>query len=215
MFRPPASDDNGKSYYPGRCNLYAPRRVWLVNAEVGMRASQTATRRAGQGPETTDDSGADLEAFYAAHFASLVVQLYAYTGDLGAAHELVQEAVCRAIPRWATISRYDDPLAWVRRVAFNLAKSRWRRLRTAAAYQRAHREEVVPEPSPDRVALVAALAKLPATHRRVVVLHYLADLSVAAIAAAEEVPEGTVRVWLHRGRTALAGHLSELSEEGA
>ena len=178
-----------------------------------MRVSQTATGRVGPVPVGSSDK--DLEAFYAANFPRLVVQLYAYTGDLGVAHELVQEAVCRAIPRWDTISRYDDPLAWVRRVAFNLAKSRWRRLRTAAAYQRAHREEVVAEPSPDRVALVAALARLPATHRRAVVLHYLADLSVAGIAAIEEVPEGTVRVWLHRGRTALASHLSELSGEGA
>lgn len=165
-------------------------------------------------PRAPESSGADLEAFYAAHFAGLVVQLYAYTGDLGAAHELVQEAICRAIPRWSAVSGYDDPLAWVRRVAFNLAKSRWRRLRTAAAYQRSHREEVVPEPSPDRVALVAALAKLPAPQRRVVVMHYLADLPVAGIAAAEGVPEGTIRVWLHRGRAALAGHLSELSEGG-
>lgn len=174
-----------------------------------MRVDQRTGRPAG--PVAP---GTDLEAFYAAHFAGLVVQLYAYTGDLGTAHELVQESICRAIPRWSTVSGYDDPLAWVRRVAFNLARSRWRRARTAAAYQRAHREEVVAEPSPDRVALVAALAKLPANQRRAVVMHYLADLPVAGIAAAEGVPEGTVRVWLHRGRTALAGHLSELSGGG-
>jgi len=165
-------------------------------------------------PTAPGDPGADadLEQFYAANFPALVVQLYAYIGDLGAAHELVQEAICRAIPRWSRISGYDDPLAWVRRVAFNLAKSRWRRMRVAAAYQRARREEVVPEPSPDRVALISALAKLPPSQRQAVVLHYLADLPVAEIAAAEGVPEGTVRVWLHRGRTALAGHLSDLSQ---
>lgn len=182
--------------------------VWLVSAEAGVRVEQTTSGSVR--PRAPGGSGPDLEAFYAAHFPGLVVQLYAYTGDLGAAHELVQEAICRAIPRWSTISGYDDPLAWVRRVAFNLAKSRWRRLRTAAAYQRTHCEEVVPGPSPDRVALVAALAKLPAAQRRVVVMHYLADLPVAEIAAAEGVPEGTVRVWLHRGRTALASHLSGL-----
>jgi RNA polymerase sigma-70 factor (ECF subfamily) len=158
-----------------------------------------------------EDPGTDLESFYAANFPALVVQLYAYTGDLGVAHEMVQEAICRAIPRWPAISGYDDPLAWVRRVAFNLAKSRWRRLRVAAAYQRAHREEVVPEPNPDRVALVNALAKLPPAQRQAVVLHYLADLPVAEIAAIEGVSEGTTRVRLHRGRAALAAHLSDLS----
>ena len=155
----------------------------------------------------------DLEALYAGHFHGLSVQLYAFTGDLGVAQELVQEAFARAIPRWSKIVTYDDPLAWVRRVAFNLAKSRWRRMRTAAAFHRKHREEFGAEPTPDRVAIVAALAKLPEKQRRAVVLHHLADLPIADIAREEGVPEGTVRVWLHRGRTALAGHLSECRSE--
>lgn len=156
----------------------------------------------------------DIDEFYAAHFQGLTVQLYAYTGDLGAAQDLVQEAFCRAIPRWAKISTYDDPLGWVRRVAFNLAVSRWRRARTALSFVRAQREVRVDEPSPDRVALVAALKKLPANYRRVVVLHHLGDVPVAEIAEAEGVPAGTVRVWLHRGRAALAAQLADLRKEG-
>jgi RNA polymerase sigma-70 factor (ECF subfamily) len=46
-----------------------------------------------------------------------------------------------------------------------------------------------------------------------VVLHYLADLPVAEIARQEGVSEGTVKSWLHRGRTALAAHLTERTEE--
>lgn len=155
----------------------------------------------------------DLEALYAGHFHGLAVQLYAFTGDLGVAQDLVQEAFTRAIPRWPSIVTYDDPLAWVRRVAFNLAKSRWRRMRTASAFARRHREEFAAEPSPDRVALVAALVRLPEKQRRAIVLHHLADLPVADIARDEGVPEGTVRVWLHRGRAALAAHLSECRSE--
>jgi RNA polymerase sigma-70 factor, ECF subfamily len=155
----------------------------------------------------------DLASLYAAHFHSLSVQLYAYVGDLGVAQELVQEAFTRAIPRWSRISVYDDPLAWIRRVAFNLAKSRWRRMRTAAAFNRKHRDDVMAEPSPDRVMLVAALAKLPVKLRRAVVLHHLADLPVADIARMEGVPDGTVRVWLHRGRAALAAELADNSPE--
>jgi RNA polymerase sigma-70 factor (ECF subfamily) len=62
-------------------------------------------------------------------------------------------------------------------------------------------------PSPDRVALVAALAKIPAQQRKAVVLHHLGHLSVAEIAAQEDVAEGTVKSWLSRGRAALAEHL--------
>jgi RNA polymerase sigma-70 factor, ECF subfamily len=147
--------------------------------------------------------------FYAASYQGLATQLYVYTGDLGLAQDLVQEAFCRALPRWPKLSTYDDPVAWVRRVAFNLANNRWRRARVATRYLRGQRERHVDGPSPDRVAAVAALAHLPAAQRRAMVLHYLADLSVAEIAAQEGVAIGTVKSWLHRGRAALAGLLGE------
>lgn len=154
----------------------------------------------------------DFDGLYHAHFRSLTLQLTAYCGDLSQAQDMVQEAFCRAFARWSRVSRYDDPVAWVRRVAWNLATSRWRRLRTAQAWLHRQREEYVPGPGPDRVALTAALAELPPHQRRAVVLHYLADLSVAQIAAQEDVPEGTVKSWLYRGRAALAAKLTTTSE---
>ncbi len=67
---------------------------------------------------------------------------------------------------------------------------------------------MVEGPTPDRVALFDALATLPTTLRRAMVLHYLADLPVTEIAAREGVAEGTVKSWLHRGRAALAVQLT-------
>jgi DNA (cytosine-5)-methyltransferase 1 len=55
------------------------------------------------------------------------VQLFAYTGDMAAAQDVVQEAFCRALSRWKRIADLDDPAGWIRRVARNLATSRWRR----------------------------------------------------------------------------------------
>lgn len=155
----------------------------------------------------------DFDEFYQTHFRALTVQLCAYTSDLNQAQDLVQEAFCRAFTRWDKIVRYDDPVAWVRKVAWNLATSRWRRLRTAQLFLRRQREEHMPEPSPDRVVLEAALALLPANQRRAVVLHHLADMPVSEIARQEGVAEGTVKSWLHRGRAALATHLTERKEE--
>jgi RNA polymerase sigma-70 factor (ECF subfamily) len=152
--------------------------------------------------------------FYAASFQGLATQLYVYTGDLELAHDLVQEAFCRAFTRWSKLAGYDDPAAWVRRVAFNLANSRWRRARTALRYQRRQRVEHVAGPGPDRVTAVAALATLPAAQRRAMVLHYLADLSIADIAEQEGVAIGTVKSWLHRGRAALAAQIGAGVEEG-
>ncbi|MEU4338876.1 sigma-70 family RNA polymerase sigma factor [Micromonospora lupini] len=181
--------------------------------------SVTRDVRAGGAPPdprpaaAADHSELTFDDFYHAHFRGLVVQLRAYTGDLGQAQDLVQEAFCRAFAGWDRVSRYDDPLAWTRRVAWNLAHNRWRRLRTARAWLLRQRETHVAGPSPDRVALEAALAALPAKQRRAVILHYLADLPINEIAAQEQVAEGTVKSWLHRGRVALAASLRETPEE--
>ena len=40
-------------------------------------------------------------------------------------------------------------------------------------------------------------------------LHHIADLSVAQVAHEVGAPEGTVKAWLSRGRTALAALLSD------
>ncbi|MFI5915674.1 SigE family RNA polymerase sigma factor [Dactylosporangium sp. NPDC051541] len=150
-----------------------------------------------------------FEEFYAAYFRPLTIQLFAYTGDMATAQDMVQEAFCRALARWKRVSTMDDPAAWVRRVAWNLATSRWRRARTAMQFAQRQREEYAAAPSPDRVALAQALTALPAQQRRAVILHYLADLPINAIARQEGVAEGTVKSWLHRGRAVLAAQLTE------
>jgi RNA polymerase sigma-70 factor (ECF subfamily) len=64
-------------------------------------------------------------------------------------------------------------------------------------------------PSPDRVALIDALRKVPAEQRRAVVLYHLCDRTVAEIAAETGVPVGTVKARLARGRAALAPFFRE------
>ena len=160
-------------------------------------------------PSAVPDHPPSFDEVYAAHYADLTVQLYAYCGDRQEAQDVVQEAFCRALARWKSVALYDDPVAWVRRVAWNLAVSRWRRTRTALNFLRKQPmdEPRVDGPTPERVALVEALGTLPPAQRRALVLHYLADLPVADIAEREGVPEGTVKSWLHRGRAALAVQL--------
>jgi RNA polymerase sigma-70 factor (ECF subfamily) len=161
------------------------------------------------------DQRGNFEAFYVANHRRLVIAVYAYVGDLAQAQDLVQEAFARALPRWDRLSTYDDPLAWVRRVAWNLATSRWRQLRRLDLLVARHRPEPVPEPSSDRVDLNAALATLAPRLRRALVMHYLADMSVVEIAAHELVAVGTVKSWLHRGRAALAAALTDQREENS
>lgn len=152
----------------------------------------------------------DFEGFYAENFRVLTTQLYAYCGNLTDAQDVVQEACLRALSRWPQLSEYDDPVGWVRRVAWNLATSQWRKARRVSAWSPADGEagEKVEEPTPDRVDLVTALAKLPAPQRQAVVMHYLGDLSVSEIAELSQVPAGTVKSWMARARSTLSAQLS-------
>jgi len=145
-----------------------------------------------------------FDEFYACTAARLIRHGYALTGDMAEAQDIAQEAFARAWQRWSAVRDCDSPEAWVRRVATNLAASRWRRVRVAraAAWHRADLQ--VPEVSTDLVALVSGLRTLPERHRTVLVLHYLCDLTVDQIAAELRCPAGSVKSWLSRGRTALA-----------
>ena len=59
----------------------------------------------------------DFAAFYAASYARLVGQLYAVTGDLAEAEDVVQEAFARAVVRWPRIRSFFvtfiPPDTWV------------------------------------------------------------------------------------------------------
>jgi RNA polymerase sigma-70 factor (ECF subfamily) len=176
------------------------------------------TAIAGTGPEVlpaVPNDNPSFDEIYAAHYGDLTVQLYAYFGDRQEAQDVVQEAFCRAYARWRTMSRFDDPVAWVRRVAWNLAISGWRRRRTVRGFLRRQRpvEPQVDGPEPERVALIAALADLPDNQRRAMVLRYLADLTVSEIADREGVPAGTVKSWLHRARQTMAARLDLAPQE--
>jgi RNA polymerase sigma-70 factor, ECF subfamily len=165
-------------------------------------------------PPSTGSPSDGFDAFYAGCGPRLVRQLHAMTGDLSEAQDCVQEAFARAWQRWDRVGHYDDPAAWVRTVAWRCAVSRLRRVRAGARALRRHGPAPdVPALSPDHVALVRALAQLPAEQRRALVLHHLADLSVEQVAAETGAPAGTVKARLSRGRTALAALLTDVPEE--
>jgi RNA polymerase sigma-70 factor (ECF subfamily) len=146
----------------------------------------------------------DFTEFYDATWGGTVACAYAVTGELSAAEESAQEAYTRAWLRWSRLSSYDDPGAWVRRVAIRQAISRWRRARVAASFLATARPtDPAPPPDEDSVALVTALRQLPEAQRRALVLHHLAGLSVAEVAQLERCPQGTVKTRLSRGRAAL------------
>ncbi len=157
----------------------------------------------------------EFDGFYQAHFRETVAITYGFTGDLTEAQDIAQEAFSRAWQRWSTVSVYDNPVFWVRRVATNLAHSRWRRLRVATAYLARQRSEEVPDLSPDNVDIANALKQLPASQRKAIVLHYLVDMAIDDVAQELDVPVNTVKSWLHRGRAAMSAQLAEEVKKSA
>jgi RNA polymerase sigma-70 factor (ECF subfamily) len=151
----------------------------------------------------------EFDEFYAATTGKVVAQVYAMVGDLGEAEDAVAEAYSRAWQRWSRIQQYADPSAWVRTVAYRIAVSSWRRARNrAAAHLRSGPAESVAL-DPQTVALVDALRRIPAAHRRAIVLHHLVGLSVNEIAAETGGSVSAVKQWLSRGRRALATALGD------
>ncbi|ARQ71505.1 SigE family RNA polymerase sigma factor [Streptomyces marincola] len=164
-------------------------------------------------PGTPRGRGVDesaFDAFYTASVGRLIGQLYAMTGDLAEAQDVVQEAFVRAWERRAELDLNGAPEAWVRTVAWRLAVSRWRRMRTALALARRQGPPpAVPPPDPRHVLLVQALRRIPEAQRRAVVLHHLCDLTVEQVAVETGCPVGTVKSHLSRGRAALARQLAD------
>src|ERR1022692_2468781 len=155
-----------------------------------------------------------FDEFYSNAAARLVRHGYALTGDMAEAQDIAQEAFARAWQRWSAVRDCDSPEAWVRRVATNLAASRWRRIRVARAAAGQPAQQQATEVSTDTVALVSGLRTLPERQRTVLVLHYMCDLSVDEIAAELGCPSGSVKSWLSRGRTALAEAVRVVESDG-
>lgn len=149
-----------------------------------------------------------LQSIYRECYKPLVAALTLATSNRSDAEEIAQEAFTRLVSRWARVSQYDDPAAWVRMVAFRLVIDRRRRLLRVA------RKWINPpgEAAADRADAVdvgRALARLPVAQRQVVVLHYVYDLRVDDIAQVLQVRPGTVKSRLGRARDALSGMLRE------
>ena len=138
-------------------------------------------------------------------------------GSTRDADDACQEAlikIVRSLPRFDGRSSFGT---WAYRIATNAAldELRKRQRRPALhAVDEEHRPDVVDpradgfaERYPDRLVLDDALDQLPEDLRIAVVLRDVADLDYAEIAETLDLPIGTVKSRISRGRAALAAQL--------
>jgi RNA polymerase sigma factor (sigma-70 family) len=148
----------------------------------------------------------------------LVGSLVLYCGDRTGAEELAQEALARAFERWDRVGVMASPEAWTYRVAFNLARSTFRRQAVEWRAERALRSDPGHAPvDPDAdtaVAVRAAVAALAPRQRAAIVARYYAGLNVAETAQALHCAEGTVKALTHQAIANLrAAGLVDADEE--
>ena len=123
------------------------------------------------------------------------------THDWHAAEDLVQNALVRALPRWAGI---EHPGAWVRRTMLREYLAGRERRWTGEVPTGSLPERGSPDSDADvRLVLLRALAQLPRQQRAVVVLRYFDDQTEAATATLLGCSVGTVKTHASRALAAL------------
>lgn len=156
----------------------------------------------------------DLREFCATAYPVVFGSLRLYTGDPHLAEDLTQETFVRVCRDWTKLGRITNPLGWAHTVAFNLAKSKFRRRGaqrraetktqhnvTAAAASRASMPDAA-----EVMSVRDAVASLDDDRRAVIVLRYFGGLSVYETANALGIPEGTVKTRTRRAIDDLRGH---------
>ena len=122
--------------------------------------------------------------------------------------------MARCYQHWTRISGYDDPSAWVYRVALNWARSvlrkrQVRRRRNASesnGTRSLHSAEAFAETTTD---IGAAMELLSLDHRAVVICRIHLDMDVAVTAKVLGIRQGTVKSRLHRALDQLRAALNE------
>ncbi len=150
-----------------------------------------------------DQDRREFEEFYAAACDHCLRVVLISVGDRHLADDLVAEAFTRAWASWRRVRGHPAPHAWVVRTALNMHVSWWRRRRREVAL--GSQDEAAPAsqyPGLDS-SLIAALRRLPARQREVIVLRLLLDLDIATTARTLGIPSGTVASHLHRGLATL------------
>jgi len=149
-----------------------------------------------------------FEAFFWRYERDILGYLWRLTGDEQAAYDLSQETFVRAWRSFAKLQRYEQPRAWLFRVASNLGVN-YLRGRSRQSQHTSTDEDledrIMPgsDPAPrlaEHDAIRRTLLDLPPRQRAAVVLCDVYGLSSAEAADALGLSHGSLKMSLWRGR---------------
>ncbi len=167
---------------------------------------------AGQTKEGRMDEGL-FEALYEKYASDVLRVSYFYLGDRQQAEDVTQDVFVRLITHTPELTPGREK-AWLLKVALNRCRDLWRAAWVKRVVLGSPAMELAPAPDQmeerlERQELLAAIRRLPADFRDVILLHYYQGYGIAEIAEMLGVPEGTISSRLSRGRKKLEDILKE------
>jgi RNA polymerase sigma-70 factor (sigma-E family) len=164
------------------------------------------------GSERAPDSG--TERLYRANRLAMVRLALLLVDDRETAEDVVQEAFAALHRRWRSLQTEDAAIGYLRTCVLNGSRSVLRRRRTVRHRPQPSEDSLSAEPADGRVLLaeehrevIAAMRRLPARQREVIVLRYWVELTEAEIARTLGISVGSVKSSASRGRDAIAAIL--------
>jgi RNA polymerase sigma-70 factor, ECF subfamily len=184
-----------------------------------MAASQTAENWMSVQAESRSDIAARFESEAMPHLPDIFRTANRILGERGRAEDVIQEVYLQA---WKSFGRFEagtNCRAWLFKILFHCAshhRRKWFRfplLKEADDFVEANlvAQAPIPESLTDEDVL-AALDRVPADFRAVVLLVDVEEFSYKEAAEILSVPIGTVMSRLSRGRKLLRGHLADVAK---
>ncbi|HMR47900.1 MAG TPA: SigE family RNA polymerase sigma factor [Arachnia sp.] len=163
----------------------------------------------------TEQIGDGFDRFVAQRSGRLWRAAWLLTGDRHKAEDLVQTALAKTYGRYEMMADDEAYEAYLRVTLYRTYVSWWRR-RWNAELPTADLPEQPAGTAPSTISLdvTRALAELPRMQRAVLVLRFFEDRSVADVADALGIAEGSVKTHTSRGCARLRGSL-HLTEEAS
>ena len=193
---------------------YRHRRAWQPDWRWRTLLLALRKQDTPKSPVATE-APATFEEFIAGRESEVFGYLWRLTGEEQTAYDLCQETLLRAWQLFGKIRHYEQPGAWLFRVATNLALNAIERRATTSSRVVLLHDDYQPT-SDDPAGRIArldlihrTLLQLPARERAALVLREVEGFSNGEIAHALDISANSVRMLLSRARAHFRQHYDD------